>query len=65
MDAVATLLTEMEKVLADVDAVRATKAKLVNMMKDIANALDPGFWVQSYTAASTRTPKKRRILRPR
>ena len=58
MDAVATLLTEMEKVLADVDAVRATKAKLVNMMKDIANALDPGFWVQSYTAASTRTPKK-------
>ena len=57
MDAVAALLTEMDKVLADVDAVRATKAKLVNMMKDIANALDPGFWVQSYTAASTRTPK--------
>ena len=58
MDAVAALLTEMDKVLADVDAIKTTKAKLINMMKDIANALDPGFWVQSYTAASTRTPKK-------
>ena len=56
-DALRDLLEVFNSAIIYYDQYNATKGKLNNMFNDIKHALDAGYWVQSYAAASANAPK--------